>query len=81
MGSVTFRLAEPLFLHHRRDVAVFRFSDDFSKNGGTEKESFTLVIIMLIAQDSFSSPPLWKNLAILWQERRIMYQVYVPIVS
>jgi hypothetical protein len=23
----------------------------------------------------------WKNLAILWQERRIMYQVYVPIVS
>jgi hypothetical protein len=50
-----------------------------SKNGGTEKESFTLVVIALMVQDSFSSPPHVEG-----KTQQVIpvreYQAYVPML-
>jgi hypothetical protein len=56
VGTVLFRGsgAETGRSHHRRYLCGGAL---FLKNGGTEKESFLLVVIALMVQDSFSSPP------------------------
>jgi hypothetical protein len=45
MGSAAFRLAEPLFLHHRRDVAAFDFPTIFRNVKDRPRKGFGMQVI------------------------------------